>query len=163
MAEASRFSRVTLQVIILSSLPIPPPLFQNAQGSFVCLLVMSDCYSSSSVLFLGVVVVDLVLAHLGVGVGVADFVLAHLAVASVAVTDVALADDVAAAAASTVPKDLPIWRHRRFGIGLMDYFEFGLELSDAVVAETYLRSWLVDVDFESNFVLCYSTTPQNSE
>ena len=129
---------------------------------------MSGCYRSSSVLLLGGVVVDLALAHLAVaGVVVADFAPGHLALASGAVADVALAVAVAVAvavAANAVPKDSPTWRHQRLGIGLMDYFEFGLGLSGTVVvAETYLRSWLVDVDFESNFVLCYSTTPQNSD
>ena len=48
--------------------------------------------------------------------------------------------------------------------GLVDCFEFGLVLSDAdIVAGIYLRSWPVGIDFESNFVACYSASPKNSE
>ena len=48
------------------------------------------------------------------------------------------------------------------GIGLMGLFGFPLVVPGAdMAAETYLRSPLFEIDFESNFVAYYSRLPQN--
>jgi len=86
--------------------------------------------------------------------------LAHL---DVAVADVGLAGDIPVAAVA-VRKYLPTGSHQGFGIDLIGCLEFGYLLSaEDTVAEINLRLWLVEIDFEPNFVSLPLVGPESNQ